>query len=285
MQDASMWTRFAGIAFGLASATSWGSGDFAGGLAARRSNVFSVTVISQVAGLAVLLAVAVGRSEPLPGWPDLMWAAAAGASGTLGLLALWRAMAVGLMSVIAPVAGVLSAAVAVLAGAVMEGVPTGWQVTGFVLALAGVWLVSRQGHRDAGRGGLGLALVAGLGFGGYFILINQVGDAALFWPLAFARAASSGLSFLAVLGARAPLGPPVRLLPLVVGSGVLDIGGNAFFFLALRAGRLDVSAVLAALYPAVTVVLARIILRERVSRAQSLGIIVSLAAVVLMAGR
>ncbi len=93
MQDAPMWSRFAAIVFGLASAASWGSGDFAGGLAARRSNVFSVTVISQVTGLVALLAVSVGQSEPLPGWPGLAWAAAAGASGTFGLLALWRALA------------------------------------------------------------------------------------------------------------------------------------------------------------------------------------------------
>ena len=275
---------FASVGFGLASAASWGAGDFSGGLASRRAHVLGVVVVSQAVGLGILLALAIVQSQPLPPLVKLAWGSAAGLSGAVGLVALYRALAIGVMGAVAPVTAVLAAALPVLFGALSEGLPSMVKLAGFGLALAGVWTLSRP-EGPAGRPeGLGLALLAGLGFGGFFILIDQARDVALVWPLVSARATSSILTLsIALAGRRRAWLPPRGLLPLVLLAGILDVGGNAFFVLAAQAGRLDVSAVLASLYPAATVVLARVVLKERVTRARALGITAALVAIPLIA--
>ncbi len=270
--------------FGLAAALSWGTSDFSGGVAAKRTPVFAVMTGSYVIGLALLigLALALGESSPSPA--DLTWAAAAGVAGGAGLTAHYRGLAVGRMGVVAPVAAVVGAVIPVLFSAVAEGLPGAAQMAGFALALIGVWLVSRQASESGRPSGLGLALLAGLGFGSFFVLIDRVSQNAVLWPLVAARSASLvALVTIAQANGRA-WRPPRRALGIVALAGILDVGGNTFFLLAAQAGRLDVASVLSSLYPAITVLLARGLLGEHIARWQGVGIAAAVCAVPLIAG-
>jgi uncharacterized membrane protein len=269
---------------GLASAASWGAGDFCGGLASKRSPLLGVLALGYGTGVLAIAAAALLLGEPIPGAAALGWAVAAGLSGTLGLGALYRGLAVGRMAVVAPVSAVLSAAIPAAIGALAEGPPPAAKLLGFALALLGIWLVARTGAAGLERQGLVLALTAGLGFGGFLVLMHQGAQAGPFWPLAAARSTSLALVLAAAVARRQPWAPARAALPLVLLSGALDAGGNAFFVLAGRAGRLDMAGVLSSLYPVTTVVLAAALLRERVGRSQGVGIAVALAAIALIAG-
>lgn len=269
---------------GLTSAASWGAGDFCGGLAARRAPLPGVLVLGYAVGVALVAAAALGTGEALPPAAALGWAAAAGLSGTAGLAALYRGLAVGRMALVAPVSAVLSAALPVAWEALAGGLPPAARLAGFALAFCGIWLVASGGAAGVDRLGLALAGTAGLGFGGFLVLMHHAAAAGPFWPLAAARTTSLLLVLAAAWARRRPWVPSRGALPLVLLSGVLDAGGNAFFVLAGRAGRLDVAAVLSSLYPASTLLLAALLLRERVTRAQAAGIAAALAAIVLIAG-
>jgi drug/metabolite transporter (DMT)-like permease len=271
---------------GLASAATWGAGDFAGGLAAKRSPLLGVLTLGQAAGTALVVLLALLTSEAPPPVASLGWAMAAGAAGAVGLAALYRGLAVGRMAVVAPISAVLSAAIPVAWGALADGLPPALKLLGFGLALAGIWLVAGAGEArapGAARAGVLLALVAGVGFGGFLILMHLGASGGTFWPLAAARATS----FLLLLAAATARGraslPALAALPLILLSGALDAGGNALFVLASQVGRLDVAAVLCSMYPVSTVVLATLLLRERVSRSQGVGIAAVLGAIALIA--
>jgi drug/metabolite transporter (DMT)-like permease len=189
----------------------------------------------------------------------------------------YRALAVGTMSVIAPVTGLLSAAVPVVAGVGGGERPSTVALVGIVLALLAIGLVSREAtpaaERAAGAArGLGLAVIAGLGFGFFFVLLDGAGDGVGIWPLVGARIAS--VSLFALLGAARLTGaaPPRAAASAAIGAGVLDAAANAFYVLALSQGLLSIVAVLTALYPAGTVVLARYVLCERMTRTQQAGL-------------
>jgi drug/metabolite transporter (DMT)-like permease len=272
-----------GVAFGLASAASWGAGDFSGGVAAKRSNVYGVVIVSQAVGLALLTTLALLLAEPIPAASDLLWGAVGGLAGGVGVVALYRGLAVGRMGVVAPVAAVVSAGVPVVFGLFLEGIPAAPQFLGFGLAFVAVWFVSRPSNgtpiqfRD-----LGLALIAGVGFGIFFITIDHVSERAILWPLVGARIAS--VVMLLVMALLRQAATPMRgHLPLIALVGLFDAGGNAFYALAAQAGRLDVAAVLGSLYPAATVLLAYFVLKERIGRQQWIGVAVALAAVTLIA--
>jgi drug/metabolite transporter (DMT)-like permease len=272
------------VVFGLASAASWGAGDFSGGLASRRANVYGVVMLSQWAGLALLSALALLLAEPLPPVSDMYWAAGAGLAGGLALAALYRGLAVGRMGLVAPVSAVVSAAVPVLFGLYAEGLPGAPQLLGFALAFVAVWFVSRTDGGGKPQGpALILALLAGSGFGIFLIVIDKLSSTAVLWPLVTARVASIFLISLTALVLRQTALPAPRHLPLILAVGLFDAGGNAFYALAARAGRLDVAAVLSSLYPAATVLLAWFIVHERLARHQWLGVAVALLAVILIA--
>jgi drug/metabolite transporter (DMT)-like permease len=204
--------------------------------------------------------------------------------GAVGLLALYRGLASSRMGLVAPVSAVVAAGVPVLVGAALEGLPGSLQLTGFGLGLAGIWFLSRP--QTAGQlrlGDLALPVVAGLGFGLFFVCIDQASGAGTFWPLVAARAASMAFMFLAAQTARQPILLERRLWPLTLLAGALDAGGNAFFVLAAQAGRLDVAGVLASLYPASTVLLAWLVLKERFTPLQGVGVAAALTAIVLIA--
>jgi drug/metabolite transporter (DMT)-like permease len=272
-----------GIGFGLASASCWGAGDFCGGLASRRTHVYGVVLVSQIVGLVLLTILALLLAEPFPDAADVLWAAIAGIGGAVGLAALYHGLATGPMGVVAPVAAVVSVILPLIFGLFLEGLPAPSQLLGFGLALCGVWFITRPGAgsriqvRD-----LVLPVVAGLGFGVFFILIDHVSAAAVLWPLAAARTASVLALLVVVLLTRQRARPVAGQMPLILMSGLFDTGGNAFYALAAGAGRLDIAAVLSSLYPAVTVVLARLILKERLSRLQGFGLALAMIAVLLI---
>lgn len=246
--------------------------------------MLGVLVLVQATGVTLIAATALALGEATPAPGALGWAVGAGAAGAVGLAALYRGLAVGRMAMVAPVSAVLCAALPVAWGALAEGIPPASKVAGFALALAGIWLVARGGPAGEGRGGLGLALLAGFGFGAFLVLMARGAQGGTFWPLAAARGTSLVLALALALARRRPFAPARAALPLVLLTGALDAGGNAFFVLASQAGRLDVAAVLSSMYPATTVALAAALLRERVSRPQGAGIAAVLGAIALIAG-
>lgn len=272
------------VVFGLLSAVSWGAGDFSGGLATRRASVYSVVIGSQLVGATLLIGLALAFRETLPPAGDLAWGAAAGAFGSVGLLALYRGLASGRMGLVAPLSAVLAAALPVVVAAFTQGWPDAFQFSGFGFALASVWLLSKpEGSLSFRLNELTLPLIAGLGFGLFFVLMDRANERAVFWPIVAARAASLGLLGGVVLFNRQPALPARRLWALTALAGMLDAGGNAFFTLAAQTGRLDVAAVLSSLYPASTVALAALVLRERLNTGQWLGVGAALLAIVLIA--
>jgi drug/metabolite transporter (DMT)-like permease len=273
------------VGLGLLSAAVWGGGDFAGGIAAKRVNVFRAVALAQAVGLLSMLLLAWLTGEPVPPGRDLAWGALAGITGTCGIASLYQGLAIGRMGIVAPVAAVVSAIIPVLVGMRLEGAPAPLQLAGFVLAVASIWLIARpDGQVDTHRG-LGLAILAGGCFGLFLVCGKQAGHHVVFWPMVAARMASVTLmSVLTVCSPpdRRPLRP--ALASMLV-SGLFDAIGNALFIAATRHGRLDVASVLSSLYPASTVVLARVLLKERISRLQTAGIVGALIAVALISSR
>jgi drug/metabolite transporter (DMT)-like permease len=220
-------------------------------------------------------------------WPtqaDALWAAAAGMSGAIGITALYRGLAMGQMGIVAPVSAVVAATISVLVGALIEGPPGPARAAGIVLAMVSVVLVSRSSAPGGGRTGLGLALLSGIGFGMFIVGISQVSDGIVFGPLAIARLADIGLLVAIVALSRQPWRVPRPTLPLVLLAGALDTCGNVFFILAAQSGRLDVAAVLSALYPVTTILLATFVLGERLVRGHAFGVALALVAIILIAG-
>jgi drug/metabolite transporter (DMT)-like permease len=273
-----------GIGFGLAAASSWGAGDFCGGLAAKRSHVYGVVLLSQLVGLGLLTVLALLLAEPVPALANLLWAGVAGLAGTVGLVALYRGLATSPMGIVAPTTAVASVILPLIFGLFLEGTPSLSQLLGFGLALGAVWLITRPGHGSRIQvRELALPLIAGAGFGIFLILIDYVSTDAVLWPLAAARGVSVLALLVAMLLTRQRTRPAASQIPLILIVGLFDTGGNAFYALAARSGRLDIAAVLGSLYPAVTVILARLILKEQLSRQQGLGLALALLAVTLIA--
>jgi drug/metabolite transporter (DMT)-like permease len=274
------------VFFGLISALGWGAADFTGGLASRKSSPYQVLLLSEVAGIFPLLLAALGVREQVPVLSDWLWAAVASALGTFGLLLLYRALASGIMTIAAPVSALLAAVVPVLVGALTQGFPGVWTMFGFVLAFSSIWIISQNGDgRDVRLNlqALKLPFLSGLFFGVYFVLIHQATRQALFWPLVGARLAGTMIMGVYALLLRGPLLPVPAIRPLVILGGILDVSGNLFYVLAAQTGRLDVAAVLGSLYPASTVLLAALVLKEKISRLQFGGIILAFTAITLLA--
>ncbi len=267
------------IIFGLAASLFWGSGDFSGGLASRRDNATSVVFAAYAIGCVMLVVLALALREAFPAPLDMVWGGVAGVAGVIGLITFYSALTVGQMGIIAPVSAILTAAIPVIFSAYTQGLPSLLQIGGFVVALVAIVLVSRPEKATGRPKGLGLALLAGCGFGCFFVLISRVSPSATFWPLAIARFTSVLVLLLLIRFRRQKMLPKKRVTVLVILAGVLDAFGNLFFLLASHTGRLDVAAVLSSLYPAATVVLAALILRERMTRIQSLGIVFALIAI------
>lgn len=277
------------ILYGLGAAISWGAADFAGGLAARRtSNALAVVFHAEWIGMIGVLAAAWFSGEAamsLTGWGFAMLA---GMVGSAGLIILYKSMAEGQMSIAAPVSALLSASLPVLVGSFSEGFP-GWiTVAGFLLALAAVWAISAGENgslRPSIKGWqeLRMPFLSGIGFGLYFILIHRSGQEATLWPLVGSRVGGVLMLLLYALFARPSLRLPKPVWSIVPANALLDISANGMYILSAQAGRLDVAAVLGSLYPGMTVLLAGMVLKERINRIQSFGILAALIAIGLIA--
>jgi drug/metabolite transporter (DMT)-like permease len=261
------------IALALGASLAWGLGDFLGGLTSRTLHVLTVLAVSQAAGLGAVLVWLAVSGDGAPGAAETAWAAAAGVGGCVGLGALYRGMAVGAMGIVAPVSAV-SAAIPFAVGVASGERPGALQVTGIAVALAGVALASREpAERGGGRAaGVGLALLAALGFGLYFVFLDRAAEESVPFAVSTARGVSSVLAIGAALALGASLRPGRVHLPALVAIGLCDVGANVLFGIASTKGFLSVVSVLSSLYPIVTVALAALLLHERIAPAQRAGI-------------
>lgn len=276
------------ILLGLASALTWGAGDFTGGLAARRVGAYRSVFYAEVIGVIFLFIVIGLTGEDLPGTRTMIFAVLAGMLGTVGLMLLYHAMSIGMMSIAAPVSALLAAALPVVVGIFAEGLPDFLTILGFGFALLAVWMISQSegGVKDilSHLSDLKLPLIAGIGFGFYFVLMHEAtGDGgAVIWPMVFSRLGGMTLITTYLLATRSNLKIELGALPIISVNGILDLGGNFFFILAGQAGRLDVASVLSSLFPGATVMLAWIFLKERLNRNQWIGVAAALVAIILM---
>lgn len=276
-----MNTETLAITCGLGSAMAWGAGDFSGGLASRKGNLLAVILMSQLLGGIFLALLALIFAETLPPLRHLLYGALAGVFGILGLIALYNGLAQGRMGIVAPLSAVLTALVPIGYSALYQGLPTIMQLAGFVCFMTAIWLLSSA---DAGfkmtYSELILSVIAGLGFGLFFIFIDRANDQAVFWPLVGSRFASFSLLLLIIFISKKPAKPISGQWNLILITSVLDSAGNLLFSLASHLGRLDISAVLGSLYPAATVFLAWIFLKEQLRRQQWIGVAVAFFALV-----
>ena len=276
------------IFLGLLAALGWGAGDFTGGIASRKTGAYRTVLYGEVIGIFVLFFVIAIFSELIPDLRSWMFAMLAGTLGTLGLILLYHAMTLGLMSIATPVSALLAAALPVVVGIFREGLPAWTTFIGFGFALFAVWMISQgeEGVTDilAHLADLKLPLIAGIGFGSYFVFMHEAtSTGSTIWPMVASRSGGLILITVYMLVTRSSWKvEDVSAWPIITLNGILDISGNVFFILAGQMGRLDVSAVLSSLFPGATVVLAWIFLKERLSLNQWIGIAAALTAIVLM---
>ena len=275
----------------LGSATLYGAADFLGGLASRQAATVVVVLTSQGVGLLLLVLLLPLLPEATPSSGDLVWGGLAGLAGGIGVALLYRALAVGRMAVVAPVTAVCAVAIPLTVG-VFLGERLAWPTTlGVGLAIVAIVLVSQQGKgAPAERGartlprGVGLALVSGVAIGLFFLALAETDAGAGMWPLVAARGVSITIfSAMALVS-----GQSLRMVPSVariaVSAGVIDVCANALYLVATRYGPLSVVVTLSSLYPASTVVLARVVIGERLNGWQAVGLACALAAVALIVG-
>lgn len=269
--------------FALLASLIYGAADFYGGVAGRRMATIAVVFWTQLVGGVLGVAASLLFPATSVQASDLIWGAVGGTVGTAGLYALYQGLARARMSVVSPLAALLSALIPLGFGLSIGERPVPLEWLGVLLALPAIWLVASGVHEsDESNGGVGYGILAGLGFGFFFVAIAQTGDGAGFWPLVSARAASVTLMAIGLLVLRVKLPPSgTRMLLALVGVG--DIAANVFLLLAFRSGLVTLVAVLASLYPAITVLLAVVVLNEPIARRQRFGLAMAMAAVVLLA--
>jgi len=246
--------------------------------------VFGVVLVSQAVGLVLAAVIAIIRGEPLPGPADIGWASVAGIAGGVGIVSLYHGLATSRISVVAPLAGVLAATIPVVFGVALQGLPGPARMVGIGTAFVAVVLVSRAPDPGGNRpSGVRFGLLAGVGFGLFNLFASRFSPGIVFGPLVIVRAFEPLLVIAIVLATRGAWRVPRSVLPLAALVGAGDMAGNAFFVLAAQAGRLDVAAVLSSLYPVTTIVLAAILLRERVTRSHGAGILAAGVSIALIA--
>jgi drug/metabolite transporter (DMT)-like permease len=289
--------RMAAIALGFASALVWGAADFLGGLKSRQLQLLTVLLISQAAGLVGVVIWAAARGEGLPS-EVVPWAISNAISGTVGLAAFYRALSVGAMGVVAPISA-SAAVIPVVVGVAGGERPGALQLAGIAVAIAGVAVASYE-PRDAPlhepgaatgeprspragtSTGVGLALLAALGFGVFFVGLDRGSDHDLVWTLVIGRSLSTGLLAAVAIFARPSFEMTGRDFNAVIAVGVLDMGANALFAAGSTLGLVSVVAVLGSLYPVTTLLLARFLLGERLHRIQRGGAVTALVGVALI---
>ena len=277
------------IALGLGSALSWGLGDFIAGLQSRRHHVLAVLAVSQLAGTTGLALLVLATGGEFPDRAATLWAIGGSLGGILALLAFYSALATGTMSLVAPISAT-GAALPVAVGVALGERPGPVQWAGLVLAMAGIVAASREpAHEDVGRTeshrrSVALALLAAVGFGVFFLGIDRATETADALPCTLVgRMASVSLALVIVAIARPAVPRGAAAIGPIVLAGLLDAGANALYALATTEGLLSVVSVLGSLYPAVTVILARLVLAERIAWWQTTGVGATLGGVALIA--
>jgi drug/metabolite transporter (DMT)-like permease len=269
-------------AFAMAAALAWGTSDFLGGYATRRANAFLFTVVVNLGGLLVVGTLAAATHAPFPSARSAAWVLAGGISGGAALAIFYRALSSGRMGLTAPVAAVLGAAIPAVFSMFTEGVPGRIPLLGFVIAAVGLWLITRTEDGSKPEG-IGLAVVAGIGFASFYLCVRQAGDASPLWIAALARTGgliATSIVVLLVGNLRDITAAGVRW---GVVTGCIDSLGTILFVHASQRGRLDEAVVISSLYPAVTVLLARLFLKEHFTRWRFVGLLAALAAVPMIA--
>jgi drug/metabolite transporter (DMT)-like permease len=281
--------QFTTAAYGLAAVLAWGTSDFLGGYATRRANAFLFTAVVNIGGLLLVGTLASATHAPFPSARSAAWVLAGGISGGAALAIFYRALSSGRMGLTAPVAAVLGAAIPALVSMFTEGLPGRIPILGFLLAATGLWLITRteadQGKDATRPEGIGLAILAGIGFASFYLCVRQAGDASPFWIASLTRTGGliiTGLIVLLIRNFRDITSAGVRW---AVVAGCIDSLGTILFVRASQAGRLDEAVVISSLYPAITVLLARVFLKEHFTRWRLVGLLTALAAVPMIAAR
>lgn len=274
------------IALGLAASLSWGVADFLGGIQSRRMPVVAVVFGSQLAGLVLAVVIVAARGDSMPGGDFVVYAALSSVGGIIGLTAFYKALSIGAMGVVAPLSST-AAVIPVAVGIATGDRPSALQGIGVAIAIGGVVLASREATEEAQKSralsaGAGFALISAVGFGCFFLAIDRASDADVLWAVTVNRTTSVLLLTAALLVTRPKLSlraGDMRILAIV---GILDIAANGFFALAATKGLVSVVAVLSSLYPVMTVILARVVLGERLRAIQRAGAFAALAGVALI---
>lgn len=282
----------------LAAAFLWGGGDFSGGMGAKNAGgaiggALRVILVSHATSFTVLVLIAMSRGDAFPHGAPLAWGIGAGVAGGLSLACFYVALSRGAMGASAALSGLLAAAIPAIVSVTVEGTPGMHRILGFLIAGLAIWMIAAGPNAEAvpaKAGTIWLAAAAGVGFGIYFVALRMAGVAGVIWPMATARIGS--LSVCSLLLASLSLSTGTKELSRgrltrtatrwALTTALLDTSGNLFFIAATRAGRLDVAAVLASLYPATTILLAAWMLSERPTRRQGLGMLVAGVAVVMI---
>jgi len=271
------------IAFALGASLTWGVADFFGPLQGRKLGALRTLAYVQGGGLLAIAVLVALRGRGPEGGAAVLLAVPAAVSGTLGLYAFYRGIAVGAISIVAPISGI-SAIVPVTVGILSGDRPSSWQLLGMACALTGVFFAAREPGSATKRlaAGVGLALLAALGFGAYFPIMHAAGNADYWWASLIFKLTATALILAAVAARRPALALPGGRIGALGLIGVGDMFGNLFYAAASSSGLVSVTSVLASLYPIVTILLARAVLSERVARSQEAGIALTLAGVALI---
>ncbi len=280
------------IVMALGAAAAWGAADFLGGLKTRQLTLAAVAIVSQAAGLVICVAIVAPQAGDLPNGALFGYGALAGVVNAIGLAAFYRALALGRMSVVAPIVG-MSALVPVIAGLAEGERPGTAQVAGIVLGIAGVVVASRHlddGEPDSARASrvIPLAIVAALAIGGNLLWVEKAvaadPEASVLWILTASRGVTVLIILAVVLVTGGMTRPGTAALPALIALGALDVAANSLYALAVEETLLSVAAVLASLHPVATILLARAFLGERLQRVQLGGVVLVMAGIVLLAG-
>ncbi|HWC15071.1 MAG TPA: EamA family transporter [Actinomycetota bacterium] len=281
------------ILLSLLAAATYGAADFVGGYVTKRAHVLAVVFLSQAFGTIPFLIAFPLINDAGFSRAALAWGAAAGVGGATGVILLYAGLAAGRMSVVAPITAVEAACVPVIFGLIRGERPGAIALMGIVVAVIAVGLISAapepappgQPHVRQGRlpAGVPHALGAGAAFGAFFIFLDHAGDYAGLWPLVGARIASLSIAGTAILVSIRTLRVPRGTGRAIAGAGALDFTANVFYLLASRAGLLSLVAVITSMYPASTVLLARIVLKERLVATQLAGLACAVAGVIMIA--
>lgn len=282
--DVSAAPQFATATYGLAAVLAWGTSDFLGGYATRRANAFLFTTVVNLGGLLVVGTLASATHAPFPSIRSAAWVLAGGISGGAALAVFYRALSSGRMGLTAPVAAVLGAAIPAVFSMYHEGLPGKIPLLGFAFAATGLWLITRT-EDGAKPEGIGLAVLAGIGFASFYLCVRQAGDASALWIASLTRTGGLIITGLIVLLLRNFRDITPAGVRWGVVTGCIDSLGTILFVRASQTGRLDEAVVISSLYPAVTVILARLFLKEHFTRWRLVGLLAALAAVPMIAAQ